>query len=107
MWRSTRCQWCSAISNLFVIYVLFASLPSAMAQTGTGVLTGKVTDASGGVVASATVTATSVDTGQTRTATTAVDGTYKFDQLPPGNHRVRFEAAGFKSMEIPSETVNR
>jgi len=106
MRRSTRCQWCSAISNLVVICLLFASLPSGMAQTGTGVLTGKVTDASGGTVANATVTATSADTDQTRTATTAVDGTFKFDQLPPGNYRVKFEAAGFKPMEIPSEMVN-
>jgi len=65
-------------------------------------LTGKVTDASGGAVANATVTATSADTGQSRSATTATDGNYKFDQMPPGSYRVKFEAAGFKALEIPS-----
>jgi hypothetical protein len=77
-----------------------------MAQTaGTRGLAGKVTDASGGVVANATVTATSVETGQTQSATAETDGTYKLD-LAPGNYRVKFEAAGFKTVEIPSVTVS-
>jgi hypothetical protein len=58
------------------------------------------------VLANATVTATSIDTGQTRTATPGSDGSYKFDGLPPGNYRLKFEAAGFKTLEIPSATVN-
>ena len=91
-----------------VIACVFAVLiPSLIAQTaGMGVLKGKVTDASGGVVANATVTATSVDTGQTQSVTTGPDGTYKFDGLPPGNYRLKFEAAGFKAVEISSATVN-
>ncbi len=58
-----------------------------------------------GVVANATVTATSADTGQARTVTTEPDGTYKFDNMPPGAYRVKFEATGFKTVEI-SSTVN-
>jgi hypothetical protein len=87
---------------------LFVALaPSLMAQTaGTGILAGRVTDASGGVVGNAAVTATSVETGQTQSVTTGPDGTYKFDGLPPGNCRLKFEAAGFKTVEIPSVTVN-
>jgi hypothetical protein len=78
-----------------------------MAQTaGTGVLTGRVNDASGGVVAKATVTAANVDTGQTRSATTGTDGAYRLDGLPPGNYRLKFEASGFKTVELPSATVN-
>jgi len=71
-----------------------------------GALTGNVTDASGGVITNATVTATSVDTGQARTATTGPDGTYKIDPLLSGTYRVKFEATGFKTVEIPSATVN-
>jgi hypothetical protein len=67
-------------------------------------LRGTVTDASGTVVANAIVTATSVDVGQTRSVTTGTDGTYKVD-LPPGNYRLKFEAIGFKTIEIPSATV--
>jgi hypothetical protein len=73
---------------------------SLRAQTA-GVLTGRVTDASGSAVANATVTATSADTGQARTVTTGADGAFKFD-LPPGNYRVKFEAAAFKTVEIPA-----
>ncbi len=91
--------------------VLFVSLPFAfapclLAQTaGMGALTGKVVDTSGNAVANAAVTATSAG-GQVRGTTTATDGSYKFDGLPPGNYQMKFEAAGFKTLEIPSATVN-
>ena len=50
-----------------------------LAQTAsTSALTGTVTDASGGVIPNATVTFTSADTAQVRTATTGADGTYRF-----------------------------
>ena len=86
---------------------LFITLaPSLMAQTvGTGILTGRVTDASSAVIANATVTATSVDTGQIHSATTWADGSYKFEGLPSGTYWVKFEAAGFKMVEIPSAKV--
>jgi hypothetical protein len=78
-----------------------------MAQTsGMGALTGKVTDGMGGVIANATVTATSADNSQTRSTTTGTDGTYKFDGLAPGDYRLKFEAAGFKTLGIPAATVS-
>src|SRR5271167_1260408 len=107
MLRKTFRNLHSCVPDLLVVCLFVALAPSLMAQTaGTGVLTGRVTDASDGVVANATVTATSVDTGQAQSATTGTDGTYKFDLLLPGNYRVKFEAAGFKTVEIPSATVN-
>src|SRR5205807_2447058 len=53
-----------------------------------------------------TVTLTSTDTNQVRTATTGADGTYKFALLPPGTYRVRFGAAGFKTAEVSAVTVS-
>jgi hypothetical protein len=88
-----------------VFCLLFASVPSLAAQ-GAAVLSGKVTDFSGDAASNITVTATNLDTGQARTATTGTDGTYNFDQLPSGNYRVKFEAAGFNTVEIPSTTVS-
>lgn len=76
------------------------------AQTqAAGTLAGKLTDPSGAVVANATVTLTNIDNGQTRTATTGADGGYRFTALALGNYRVKFDAAGFKPLEIPSATV--
>jgi hypothetical protein len=90
---------------MLVFCLIIASVPFLEAQSGPGALTGKATDASGNAVANVTVTATNLDTGQSRTATTAADGTYKLD-LPSGKYQVKFEAAGFNTAEIPSTTVS-
>src|SRR5208282_1153220 len=92
---------------VFLVCLSVAFAPLLMAQTaGMGTLMGRVIDASGNAVANATVTVTSADNGQMRSATTAADGSYRLDGLPPGNYRLKFEAAGSKTLEIPSATVN-
>src|SRR5690242_15961191 len=102
--KSPHFRW--AFVSLFISFLLMATAPFLAAQTaGTGALTGTVTDSSGAVVPNATVTATSVDTGQARTATTGADGAYAIGLLSPGNYRVKFEAPGFKTVEIPSATI--
>ena len=86
--------------------LLFLSAPLLPAQTpAVGSLTGKLTETSGAAVPNATVTVTNTDTGQTRTGATGADGVYQFTLLPPGNYRVKFEAAGFQTLEMPSTTV--
>lgn len=101
-----RNAWGSSVSGLLVVCLFAMLTPSLIAQTSAaGALTGRVTGVSGGVVASATVTATSAETGQTQSATTGPDGGFKLD-LSPGNYRLKFQAAGFKPLEIPSVTVS-
>src|SRR6202162_1461809 len=96
------------LPGVIAIWLLLQVVPSLIAQTaGMGVLTGRVVDSSGNPVANATVTVTSVDNGQTRSATTGADGAYRFDDLRPGNYRMKLEAAGFQTLEIPSATVDR
>lgn len=96
------------VCSIFACFVLlFACAPALLAQTGgTGALTGTVTDPSGAVIAGATVTATDIGTGQARTTTTDANGSYKFSLVNPGNYSVKFSAAGFKTVEVPSVTVN-
>ncbi len=57
------------------------------------------------MVPNATVTATSIGTGQTRTATTDAAGTYKFGLLAPGDYKLKFEGSGFTTMAVPLVTV--
>ena len=92
---------------LAVIALLALPAPTLLAQSaGTGALTGVVTDPSGGLIAGATVTLTSIDTNQSRNATTGQDGSYKFTLLPPGNYKVRFAANGFKTTDVPAIVIN-
>ncbi len=100
MSRGLRCGW-------FVAVTVTLLVPVGLAQSsGTGALVGTVTDPSGAVIPSLTVTLTSNDTQQVRTATTGADGTYHFGFLPPGTYKLRFSANGFKPAEVPSVTVN-
>jgi hypothetical protein len=102
----------SAGRNLvFALLVCFGAMllcvSLVQAQTaGTGAISGTVTDPSGGAISGATVTATSLDTNQVRTATTGSSGEFKFSLLPPGNYSLKFGAAGFKTSAIASVTVN-
>ena len=96
-----------ALPCVLAIWLLLQFVPSLIAQTtGMGVLTGRVVDSSGNPVANATVTVTSVDNGQARSATTGTDGSYRIDDLPVGNYRMKLEASGFQTLEIPSATVD-
>ncbi len=88
-------------SSLLLLGAAIARAQSA----GTGAIAGTVTDSSGGTVANVTVTATSLGTNQTRTATTGADGVFKFPLLLPGNYSVKFTAQGFKTAEISRVTV--
>ncbi len=90
--------FCSALLALSTL-----ELPGQ--SSGTGALTGTVTDASNAVITGAAVTLANNDTNLTRTAITGADGSYKFTLLPPGNYRVTFKAMGFKISEVPSVTI--
>jgi hypothetical protein len=84
---------------------IFAQLPS-------GTILGVVKDASGSLVAGATVTVRNIDTGQVRTVTTDRDGAYRVSALPVGRYEVRAEQTGFKAairsdikLEVTQEVV--
>src|ERR1035437_6249070 len=86
--------------------LIVMSVTSAFAQTaGSGALTGTVKDASGAVMPNVTVTTTSNDTNESRTVTTGANGSYTIPLLPPGSYRVKFEAPGFKTVEVPTVTI--
>src|SRR3974377_1630849 len=95
------------VVSLIAAWLIWAGVTPLSAQSsGTGALTGTLTDPSGAVVPNVSVTLTNNDTGHVRTVMTGTDGTYRFALIPPGSYKVRFAAAGFKVSEVPSVTVN-
>jgi hypothetical protein len=82
---------------LLVLLLSASGVSSAFAQNATGAINGTVTDPSNAVVVNSTITATNTDTGATRTASTSNLGTFRIDNLQPGDYRVKVEAQGFAS----------
>ncbi len=77
-----------AILSLFSVW--------AFGQAESGAVNGTVTDKTGAVVVGAKVTATSVDTGLVRTATTGSAGEYAITNLPPKMYDITIDAQGFQ-----------
>ena len=69
----------------------------------TGAVGGVVTDTSGAVIAGATATLKSSDTGATLSTTTNSTGTYQFSLLKPGNYSLTVAEKGFKQEVISVE----
>jgi hypothetical protein len=73
----------STIARLFVL--IFICVSPAIAQSDRGGITGRVTDATGAVVAGAKVSVLNVQTGETRESRTNDDGNYTIPQLSAGS----------------------
>jgi hypothetical protein len=77
----------------------------AWAQSGSGNLTGTVTDAQGAVVPGATITATNTATGAVRTSVSNDRGVFSLPGLRPGNYTVKAELSGFQTYVHENVTV--
>lgn len=86
------------LSSALLLLLLGIICAPAFAQKITGDITGDVTDATGAVVPSATVTVKNLGTGFTRSATTTNSGSYRVTDLPIGTYAVTVSATGFKKM---------
>ena len=85
-----------------VALLLFALVVCVAAQDLDDVsIAGKITDSAGLAVVGVTVTATSVETGETRTAITNDEGQYRIVKLKPGTYKVRAAQSGFGTQETP------
>ncbi len=74
--------------------VFLLSLLPAGAQTS-AILSGTVTDPSGGAIQAATVTVTNANTGGVRRTVTDAAGRYEVASLPVGDYQVRVSKPGF------------
>ncbi len=92
---------------LLASFLAMASMaaPYARAQQTLGGITGTVTDASGAIVADATVTLVGDQTKLTRSQNTNSNGGYLFVNLPIGAYTLTFTHAGFQTQTVPSILV--
>ncbi len=90
---------------LFTVCAILMSTSMAAQTLGSGSIQGTVTDQSGAVVSSATVTATKTDTGQSITARTTSAGFYDLPNLEPGQYHVAVNVPGFEKLVQDNVTV--
>jgi Carboxypeptidase regulatory-like domain len=93
----------SAMNRLGLLSTLFGALlicgaGASVAQAQTGSVHGTITDPTGAVIPSSTVTLTGAD-GASRTATSGETGAFAIEQVAPGNYTLSAEAAGFAASE--------
>lgn len=74
-------------------------LLAAVAFAQEAQVTGRITDASGGVIPDVKVTITNADTGTTRDARTNNLGLYTLPLLQPGNYKIDIAKQGFRGAE--------
>lgn len=90
-WNSTiHALWAVILGAIFLL-----SPGSARSQAVNATLSGKITDASGGSVAKATVTASNLATGFSRVAQSGANGEYSIPALPAGEYTVSADFTGF------------
>jgi hypothetical protein len=87
-------------SCLFAVLLAMACLGHlAVAQSATaGDIAGTVTDPTGAAIPGATVSATNVSTGETRTAITGNSGSYRLSLLSPGLYKVTIGSSSFSTV---------
>jgi hypothetical protein len=90
----------SVASRIFLLMLatMLVSRPAAAQQTG--ILSGVVRDAQGGMLPGVTITiASPALIGGARTTDTGSTGTYQFTALPPGVYEVSYELSGFSPLK--------
>jgi len=86
----------SRLTIMALLALILVAATPAFSQQTTGSIVGTVHDSQGAVVNTATVKATNVDTGFSRSAPTNSVGEYRIDYLPVGKYSVEASAPGFE-----------
>lgn len=91
---------------LLLFVIAFFGAGVAVGQIGRGTILGTVTDATGAVVANATVEISNVGTNITQKTQTTSAGTYNVPYLPPGTYRVTVTLTGFQKSVVDGVTLS-
>ena len=88
-------------TSVFWLLIVLTAVISGrgLAQSSTATLNGTLNDSSGAAVAGASVTLTSVATGQARAVVSNEEGFYSFPLVKPDTYRLRVERTGFSSLQ--------
>ena len=79
------------------IPLFFAATALALAQVGTGIITGKIVDSTGAAMPNVRVEVTNQESGSATVVTTNGDGIYRVAALLPGTYRIAAAIEGFES----------
>ena len=100
-----RCDKCVRLAlSLIALLLMWPSLASAQSVV-TGGLTGIVTDATGSVIAGATVNLKNESTSEVQSTTTGTTGAYQFTLLKPGTYVLSISQTGFKQVTEKVEVL--
>lgn len=91
--------------TLAALSLLLLWVAPAFAQSDRGAITGTVTDPNGAAVANAKVTATDLNTNETRETATSGEGTYTLPELKANPYKVSVEAQGFKTATLENVII--
>lgn len=86
--------------------LLLLMIPATASAQFKANVQGTVTDASGAIIPSASVTLTNNETTKAQTTTASDDGFYRFSGLPPGQYTLSAEKEGYKKQVLENLTVN-
>jgi hypothetical protein len=84
------------LAVVFSIAILSFAVNGNAQMAGTGSIQGSITDATGALIANATVTATNIATQVKRTAVTGTNGFYSFPNIDIGTYTVEVTSQGFE-----------
>jgi hypothetical protein len=83
-----------------VVWLLLLGVEARAQESASSSILGRVEDSTQGALPGATVSATNVGTGATRTTTTDAEGRFTIPNLPAATYRLRVELDGFAPTEI-------
>jgi hypothetical protein len=86
-----------------ILTICLFNSPS-QAQVSGGIVTGRVTDASGANIPNATIELENIDTGQRLTVTTDASGTYTFSNVTGGRYRI--VTSGGSGATAPTQEIS-
>jgi len=96
----------AGLFSVAVLGLVFLAGSAGFGQSTNGTIAGSIIDASHAAIVGATVTATSLETADTRSATTNKVGAYRIEAVPPGGYKIEVSASSFAKATVDRAVVD-